>query len=155
VRGLGALTGPIEAVLNGRDSAMAYRNDEWVRTLEETFNTPEDPGFFRTFIFEPDPGLIPQPRYKVWLGIDPPLDDPNRDQDVSLSWRLTPGEVQRLAKAIGGQENCQRRALLREWWGKRTETTLPAAACTERGTGPCPIEAPAQPRRCGESLSPS
>jgi hypothetical protein len=155
VRGLGALTGPIEAVLNSRDSAMAYRNDEWVRTLEETFNTPEDPGFFRTFIFEPDPGLIPQPRYKVWLGIDPPLDDPNRDQDVSLSWRLTPGEVQRLAKAIGGQENCQRRALLREWWGKRTETMLPAAACTERGTGPCPIEAPAQPRRCGETLSPS
>ena len=54
-RGFQWLSSPIEGALGARNWSMLYRNDEQLRLLDDTFNSPGDHGrMFDTFSFEYD-----------------------------------------------------------------------------------------------------
>jgi hypothetical protein len=105
--GLWALTTPIEGILSGRDAVSAYDNDELVEILSSTLNTPDHPERFQSIAFEPP--------YKV-----PGCGSCARpDDEVPLSWYITPADAQRLREGMESDDNRANRATLREWWSGR------------------------------------
>lgn len=105
--GLWALTTPIEGILSGRDAVSAYDNDELIEILSSTLNTPDNPERFQSIAFEPPytvPGCAPCAR---------------PDDEVPLSWYITPRDAQLLSEGMDSADNRANRATLREWWSGR------------------------------------
>jgi hypothetical protein len=119
--GLAGFSTPPEAILSGRDSSAAFRNDQMIETVEQTLDAHGEPGRFRSLAFEP--------------AYDESCDVCGRPEDlVALSWRLTGGEVQRLRDGMLSTESCEKRQKLREWWveGGGAPPVRPLLGCPTR-----------------------
>ena len=137
---LAGVLGPLEAIRNSRDAAMAFRNDAAVSFLNDSWNGGGEPAagaeapFLRTFVFEPvfpahapsrsdpkevqtmsaAPGTVP-----AAVAAQAQKDEAGIVQDVALSWRLTSSEKRGLAAGMGVDHNCAERRELARWWTAR------------------------------------
>jgi hypothetical protein len=102
--GLWALTTPVEGILSGRDAVPAYDDDELIEVVSATLNTKDNPERFQSIAFEPP--------YEV-----PECGSCARPQDeVALSWHITPADFRRLSEGMDSTANREKRARLRGWW---------------------------------------
>jgi hypothetical protein len=116
--GLWALTTPVEGILAGRDAVSAYDDDELIEVVSATLNTKDNPDRFQSIAFEPP--------YEV-----PECGSCARPEDeVALSWHITPADVRRLSEGMDSVVNRENRARLRGWWAR------PPAAPSVAGSVP-------------------
>lgn len=90
--GLPWLTTPLEGIMNAREAAMSFRNDERVAILSELLNRNAT-NFFTTVDFE-------------------------FSDDAPLSWSLTTDQINRLTENMreSGTNNWKRLQQLSKWW---------------------------------------
>jgi predicted acylesterase/phospholipase RssA len=98
------LTSPIEGALGARDWSMLYRNDEQLRLLDDTFNTPGNQKlFFDTFTFEYRGGAAMN-----WIITRHDVDEMRRNLPTGPS-----------ATPINGSKNTDEMGRLVAWWNDR------------------------------------
>ncbi len=103
-RGFQWLSSPIEGALGARNWSMLYRNDEQLRLLDDTFNSPDNKvRAFETFSFEYPGG-------------------------AAMNWMITQDDIDDMRRSIAGNaadnrgepsKNDEEMRRLVEWWNNR------------------------------------